>query len=778
MTTVMKTSREVRGIGLSIPRFDAPEKVTGKTQYVGDLQLPGLLQARLLRSPHAHARITRIDTSKAKALPGVRAVLTAADIPELKPSAKTRAHAMLAIDRVVFVGQPVAAIAADDLAIADEALDLIEVDYEPLPGAVDPIKSMQPNAPHVADRGTEADTSEALAHSGIAVVGRETTTRRAERRPAGRLDARRRGGGDGRGRLHHREDVPRPDGPPGVHRGARGRCRLRPARADHGLGQHAGLVQDARRDRGRPAHPGGAASRSSRWSAAAASAARFGRWSSRSPCLLSKATGKPVSLIMTRREELLAGMPAPSVTIRLKTGVKKDGTPLALEGETVIEAGAYSGALLTMSGVFLASVYQWPVFDVIGYEVLTHKPSIAAYRAPMAPQTAFVIDSHMDQIARRLGFDPTEYKLKYLQRGGDLMAHDQPWAVNGACECMEALAKHPLWLERDAWRASGGKDGHGLRGTGLAIGGWVPNIQPTSATVRLDTDGTLTVVTGSVDIAGTNMGLALIAAEAYGVDIENVRIITGDTDSSPLAGLSAGSKTTYTMGASVRDAAADARQQTLNIAARELEVAVDDLEIDSDSVVVRGVPDRAIKLATIGKRSNTFGSPIPPVLGSASNAFLVQAPAFAAELARLEIDPDTGEVTLHDFVVAQDVGKAINPLGIEGQMQGGAVQSLGFALSEGLLYDDQGRLTNPSLLDYRKLTAADLPDIETILIEVPAPEGPFGARGVGEPPIVPAPAAIANAIEDATGLRLLDLPLTPEKIALGLATRNGHNGQT
>jgi CO/xanthine dehydrogenase Mo-binding subunit len=483
-----------------------------------------------------------------------------------------------------------------------------------------------------------------------------------------------------------------------------------------------------------------------------------------------------VSLIMTRREELQAGMPAPGVVIRLKTGVKRDGTPLALEAETVVEAGAFSGALLTMSGVFLASVYLWPAFDVRGFEVLTHKPSIAAYRAPLAPQTHFAIDSQMDHIAHRLGLDPTAYKLRYLQQGGDLMANGSAWAVNGARECVQALAEHPLWVDRDAWRASGGRDGHGLRGTGLAIGGWVPNIQPTSATVRLDSDGTVAVVTGSVDIAGTNMGLALIAAEAYGVDIEQVRIITGDTDTAPLTGLSAGSKTTYTVGAAVAEAAEDARQQTLKIAARELEVGIEDLDLQGDSVVVRGVPDRSIKLAVIGKKSNTFGSKIAPVLGSSSLAFDVQAPAFAAQLARLEIDPDTGEVTLHGFVVAQDVGKAINPLGIEGQMQGGAVQSLGFALSEGLQYDDQGRLTNPSLLDYRKLTAADLPDIETIMVEVPAPAGPFGARGVGEPPIVAAPAAIANAIEDATGVRLVELPLTPEKIALGLVNKDRANG--
>jgi CO/xanthine dehydrogenase Mo-binding subunit len=770
MATIMQTTREVRGIGLSIPRFDAPEKVTGRTQYVTDLHLAGLLQARLLRSPHAHARIKRIDVTRARALPGVRAVLTAADIPQLKPGPKTRAHALLAIDRVVFAGQPVAAVAADDAAIADEALDLIEVEYEPLPVAADPVASMSPDAPRVPDRGTEADTSEAQAHSGIAVSGTQTSTKAANIAQQGRLTR-----GDVAAEMARADVVVEQTyRVPMVHQGY---IEPHAAIADydpHGRVTIWTSTQGAFACRAEvadvldlpearikviPMECGGGFG------------GKIRALLEPLAVLLSRASGRPVSLVMSRREELQAGMPAPGVIIRLKTGVKQDGTPLALEAETIVESGAYSGSLLTMSAVFLASVYLWPAFDVVGYEVLTNKPSVAAYRAPLAPQTHFAIDSHMDHIAHKLGLEPATYKLRYLQQGGDTMANNQAWAINGARECYEQLTNHRLWRERDEWRASGGRDGHGLRGTGLAIGGWVPNIQPTSATVRLDSDGTVAVVTGSVDIAGTNMGLALIAAEAYGVDIERVRIVTGDTDSSPLTGLSAGSKTTYTVGAAVADAARDARKQTLAIAARELEVAIEDLDLDSDSVVVRGVPDKSIKLATIGKRSNTFGSPIPPVLGSASLAFDVQAPAFAAELARLEIDPDTGEVTLHDFVVAQDVGKAINPLGIEGQMQGGAVQSLGFALTEGLQYDGEGRLTNPSLLDYRKLTAADLPNIETIIVEVPAPAGPFGARGVGEPPIVPAPAAIANAIEDATGLRLTELPLTPEKIALGLASR-------
>jgi len=489
--------------------------------------------------------------------------------------------------------------------------------------------------------------------------------------------------------------------------------------------------------------------------------------------LLARATGRPVRYVMTRREELEAGMPAPQVIIRLKTGVTRDGALMALEAETVIEAGAYAGAVLTMSAVFLASLYRWPNFVVRGFEVLTHKPSIAAYRAPTSPHTTFAIDSQMEQIAHALGLDPVEFRLRHLMNEGDPMAHGQPWQSNGARAVLERAAQHPLWRERAAWKASGGKDGRGLRGTGLAVGGWVPGLQPTSATMRLNPDGSLTVLTGQVDIAGTNIALAQIAASTYGVDVDRVRIVTGDTDSSPMTGLSAGSKTIYTVGAAVQAAAEDARRQTLAIAAAELETAPEDLEIEDGRVVVRGAPERGVSLAEIGKKGNLYMSKVPPVLGAGHLAFAQQAPAFSAQLARVEVDPDTGALTLHDFVVVQDVGFAINPLGVEGQMQGGAVQSLGIALTEGLQFDDQGRVMNPSLLDYRKLTAADLPNIETIIVEIPSPAGPFGARGVGEPPIVPAPAALANAIEDATGARITELPLTPERIALALLEQAG-----
>jgi CO/xanthine dehydrogenase Mo-binding subunit len=771
----MKTTREVKGVGLAIPRPDGPEKVTGHVQYVADIKRRGLLHAKLLRSPHAHARIARIDVSRALALAGVKAVLTAADVPELKRKAPTRAHAVLAIDRAMFVGHPVAAVAADEVSIAEEALDLIEVEYEVLPAAVDPLASMQPGAPPVADAGTEADTSEAMAHGAVTVAKTEAAPAKAVNvSQQSRLNR----GDVAKGFAESDLVLEKTYRVPMVHQGylephavlaewdtagnltlwssTQGSFNTRSEVADV-------LEIPENRIRVIPVECGGG----------------FGG-KIRALCepitaLLARATRRPVRYVMTRREELEAGMPAPQVIIRLKTGVKRDGTLMALEAETVLETGAFSGTVLAVSGVFLASLYKWPAFDVRGSEVLTHKPSVAAYRAPVAPQTIFAIDSHMEQIARALDLDPLEFRRRHLMRPDDPMANGQPWQSNGAHEVLDRIAEHPLWKTRHAWAKSSGADGRKRRGTGFALGGWLGGLQPTGATVRLNPDGSLGVLTGQVDIAGTNIALAQIAASAYGLDVDKVKITTGDTDVAPVTGLSAGSKTIYTVGVAVMEAAKDARRQTLEIAAKELEAAVQDLEIEDGRVVVRGMPDRGITLAQIGKKGNLYMSKVEPVLGVSHPAFTQQAPAFAAELARIEVDPDTGEVTLHDFVVVQDAGRAINPLGVEGQMQGGSVQSLGMALTEALMFDDSGRLTNPSLLDYKKLTAADLPSIETIIVEVPSPAGPFGARGVGEPPIIPAPAAIANAIQDAAGIRLTELPLTPERIALAVV-RNGGNG--
>ena len=763
--STMKTTRDVKGVGISIPRPDGPEKVTGRVQYVADIQAKGLLHAKLLRSPHAHAKIVSIDTSAAKALPGVRAVLTAKDIPHLKKKAPTRAHAVLAIDRVVFMGQPVAAVAADEPAIAEEALDLIKVEYQVLAASIDPLKAMLPGAPPVADAGTEADTSEALAHSAVAIAKSDTPAKAVNISQQARLQR----GDPAKGFAESDHILEKTYRVPMVHQGYLEPHAVLAEWDRNGLLTLWASTQGSFNTRSEVADVLGIPENSIRVIPVECGGGFGGKI--RALCepitaVLAQVTKRPVRYVMTRREELQAGMPAPQVIIKLKTGVKRDGTLMALDAETVIDSGAYSGAVLAVSAVFLGSMYKWPSFDIRGFEVLTHKPSVAAYRAPVAPQTIFAIESQMEQIARDLDLDSVEFRMRHLIQAGDPMVNGQPWQSNGAKQVLARIAEHPHWKSRKQW-VTAGTNGK-RRGVGLALGGWLGGLQPTGATVRLNPDGTLAVLTGQVDIAGTNISLAQIAASAYGVDTDLVRITTGDTDVAPMTGLSAGSKTIYTVGAAVLQAAEDARRQTFEIAAAELEASVHDLELVDGKVTVRGAPNKGITLATIGKKGNLYMSKTPPVLGKANPAFTQQAPGFAAQLARLELDPDTGEVTLLDFVVVQDVGKAINPMAVAGQMQGGAVQSIGIALTEGLMFDDSGRLTNPSLLDYRKLTAADLPNLETIIVEVPAPAGPFGARGVGEPPIIPAPAAIANAIQNATGARLTELPMSPERIALAL----------
>src|SRR5499427_5972246 len=498
MSTVMKTTRDVKGIGLSIPRPDGPDKVTGQVQYVADLNPRGLLHAKLLRSPHAHAKIVRIDVSRAKALPGVRAVLTAADIPQLKKKAPTRAHAVLAIDRVVFAGQPVAAVAADELAIAEEAVDLIDVQYEVLPVAADPLESMKPGAPPVAELGTEADTSEAQAHGSVAGV---TTEAKPSKAVNISQQARLQRGDVAKAFTESDVVIENTYRVPMVHQGylephavlaqwdssgnltlwasTQGSFNTRSEVADV-------LELPENRIKVIPMECGGG----------------FGG-KIRALCepitaVLARATNRPVRYVMTRREELEAGMPAPQVIIKLKTGAKRDGNLMAIEAEAILESGAFSGAILTMSAVFLSSVYQFPNFEVRAFEVLTHKPSIAAYRAPTAPHTFFAIDAQMDQMASALGHDPVAFRMRHLMQEGDPMANGQPWQSNGAKQVLTRLAEHPHWKKRAEWKASSPKGK--LRGTGISLGGWLGGLQPTGATVRLNPDGTLQVMTGQVDI--------------------------------------------------------------------------------------------------------------------------------------------------------------------------------------------------------------------------------------------------------------------------------------
>ena len=502
--------RRLNVIGKPLIKVDAKAKCIGELKYADDIVLPRMLHTRLLRSTVPHARIVSIDTSRARVLPGVRAVITAADIPQLKRKAPTRAHAVLAIDRVVFVGQPVAAVAADELAIAEEALDLIDVRYEVLPAAVDPLQSMKPGAPPVAEAGTEADTSEALAHGSVSGVTTETKPAKAvnisQQAKLGRGDV-------AKGFAESDVVIEKTYRIPMVHQGY--------------LEPHAVLAQwDTNGQLTLWASTQGSFNTRSEVAEVLElpentikvipmeCGGGFGG-KIRALCepitaVLARVTGRPVRYVMTRREELEAGNPAPQVIIRLKSGVKRDGTLMALEAETVIESGAFSGAVLAVSSVFLASLYLWPAFEVRGFEVLTHKPSIAAYRAPVAPHTIFAIDSHMEQIALVLGMDPVEFRLRHLQSEGKPMANNQPWLNNGAIEVLQRIAEHPLWKNRAQWKASG-ENGR-LRGTGLALGGWLGGLLAPSQAIPVTTTVPVTKVTRTETKTVDRPGHSLIPA--------------------------------------------------------------------------------------------------------------------------------------------------------------------------------------------------------------------------------------------------------------------------
>jgi CO/xanthine dehydrogenase Mo-binding subunit len=467
---------------------------------------------------------------------------------------------------------------------------------------------------------------------------------------------------------------------------------------------------------------------------------------------------------MTRTEEFFATTPAPASIIELKTGVRRDGTLTAIEARVIFDAGAFAGAPVGIALLLLGGCYRVPNLHLRGYEVLSHKPGNGAYRAPGAVQAAFALESQMDETARAIGMDPLDLRVKNASRPGDPLPTGRPWPKMGLVQCLEALR------EARAGRASApaAANGHCRRGVGIAVGGWMGGIESASAVCRLDRDGTVTVVLGTVDMSGTNTAMAQITAEAFGVDIDDVKVVNGDSETAPYAGASGGSKITYTVGRAVERAARDARRQLLAIAGAELEASPEDLEIADRAVRVRGMPDRALPIARLAKLCMQFGAKYEPVFGRGQSATIDRSPAFAAHLAEVEVDTETGGVRVLRHLVAQDVGRAINPAAVEGQIQGAVAQGMGWALLERMPYDERGQLLSATLMDYALPQSDQAPPVETVLVEIASDHGPFGAKGVGEPPVVAAPAAIANAVAAAVGRRFTDLPITAEAVLRAL----------
>ncbi len=744
-------------VGVSSPRRDSEPKVRGTTRYAADASIPGLLHARLVLSHEAHAMIKSIRTEAARAIPGVVAVLTADDLP-IKGSGKGRLFEPLAREEVVYAGQPVALVVAESEALAEDGVELVEVELEPLEPVLDLEAATLPDAPlaRVKVRELEGGSDLGDAHASVAAGGIGDQEDLSDNV----LDTAQLANGDvdaalaaSHVRVQGRLTTPwmyqgyiepqsavawlEPDGELVVRSSTQAPFGTRDS-----LANLFGLSVERIRIRSAPL--GGAFG---------------GKMMIIEPLVASAALAlrRPVALSMTRSEDMAASNPAGAEILSLEIGADADGNLTGIRSRVLIDRGATDDfGVESIASLLACGPYRWRAHELTSLGVSTNRVTFGAYRAPTAPPAAFAVESLIDELARRLEMDPLELRLRNVVDEGDPNPAGLKFPIFGARQCLERLRDHSLWGQRDQV-----SDGEGI---GVAVGWWPGGYEPAAAACRLDADGSLTVITGAADMSGVETGFATIAAEAFGVDPSKIRVVNADTSSAPYAGTSGGSKVTYTVGRAVERAATEARERLLEVAADELEIAPEDLEIVNGSVQPAGVPAKAIAIQELASKILSFGSPYPPVEGHGRVA-LPQAPQSAAHLSHVRVDADTGAVTVLGHVVAQDVGRALNPALVEGQMRGGTTQGLGWALFEELVHDSHGQLTTGTFVDYAMPTASNVPLIDTEIVEVPVPEGPYGAKGVGEAPVVGVPGAVANAIAAATGgVRLWQLPMTPERV--------------
>jgi CO/xanthine dehydrogenase Mo-binding subunit len=743
-------------IGISRRRVDGEGKVRGITRFAADVPVRDLLHARLVLAAEAHGRIASIDVDAALRVPGVVAVLTAADLP-FAEGAAGRAGQPLAREEIVYSGQPVALVVAETEAAAADGVDEVFVEVEPLPAVLDLEDAMAPGAPSARVQVEEGDGHDAGAAHAAVQGAEEGEDEDLSDNVAGRMRMR---AGDAEDALAGGDAT------------ASARMRtawmyqgyLEPQVATAWVEPEGGLVvststQGAFSTRQQLADLLGWSHDRVRVRAAPLGGGFGGKLMIVDPLAAAAAVAleRPVRVALTRMEDMAATNPAPAELMELEAGATADGRLTAVRGRIVLDRGANDEFGLEALAAALASgPYTWEARDLSAYGVLTNRVTFGAYRAPAAPPAAFAIETLIDELATDLGLDPIELRLRNVLREGDTGPDGQPFPVFGAAECLERLREHPLWERRGEL-----PDGEGV---GVALGYWPGGLEPAAASCRLDADGRLTIVTGAVDMSGTETVFQTIAAEAFGLSQDSVRVVTGDTMGTPFAGVSGGSKITYTVGRAIEHAARQARERLLEVAATELEIAPEDLELVDGEVRPAGSPDRGLGIEEIARKVLAFGSPYAPVEGYGGVAQTTRAPAAAAHLSHVRVDRETGEVTLLGHVVAQDVGRALNPALVAGQLLGGATQGFGWALFEELAYDGDGQLRTGSFVEYAIPSIDRVPPIDLEIVEVPTPNGPFGAKGVGEAPVIAVAGAVANAVASAVGVRMRELPMSSLRV--------------
>ncbi|MSQ29559.1 MAG: xanthine dehydrogenase family protein molybdopterin-binding subunit [Dehalococcoidia bacterium] len=751
-------STEVRPsiIGTRPIRPDGFDKVAGRALYGADIRLPGMLYGRVKRSPHAHAIITRIDVSKALALPGVHAVVTHADFPPPRERivqtfrgpgpAEWELERLLARRKVLFRGHPVAAVCATDLHIAEDALELIEVEYEVLPPVLSLHDALLPSAPILHDDGF----ADAIAGLFDPVDGRPTNI-------ATRLEL---GAGDIERGFREADVIVEREYETGTYHqgyiephngtaiwGPDGRVTIwTSTQGAFGMRENVSRVLGLSISRVRviPAEIGGGFG------------AKNVMYLEPLAALLSrKSGGRPVQVRMSNQEVLEATGPTSATRSWVKLGAKRDGTIVAADVRLEYEAGAYHGAPVAGGARCALGPYAIANQRVVGYDVVLNKPKVAAYRAPGASASEFAVESAIDELAQTLGMDPMDLRMKNPARQGMRRSDGATHGSVGTVEVMRATMEHPHYRSELA-----GKD----RGRGVAMGFWQNGGGESSAFATVHTDGSATLLTGSVDIGGQRAALAMQFAETLGIAYEDVNSLVADTESVGFTNNTGGSRTTFATGWAVHQTALDIRAQLEQRVAKIWEVDPAAVSYDPASAVLRGPGDRTMTFKEAAGRLPHSGGMIQAHADIVSTSIGSVGACMAAHIVDVEVDRETGKVTILRYTAVQDVGRAIHPSYVEGQIQGGVAQGVGMALSEDYFYDAAGVMRNSSLLDYRMPTALDLPMIDVVLVEVPNPGHPYGVRGVGEVPIVPPLAAIANAIADAIGVRTPKLPASPRVI--------------
>ena len=710
-------------LGHPRPAIDGRAKALGVTRYAGDVQLAGMLHAQPVLSQEAHARLRAVRASAACAVPGVAAVLTADDLPVTATPPETRHQAVLARDIVTFCGQPVALVVAESAAAAADGAALVEVDYDPLPPVVGVAGAAHDRPPSASGEYRRGDAAAALR-------GSDHVVKRTCRTPFVH-----------QGYLEPCAAVAAPDPGGGgvtVYSGCQGQfdvraqlasilelspaaIRIVPMAVGGGFGGKGGLIDPL----------------------AAAAALRLNR---------------PVKLVLDRSSDLATTTPSPAMAIELELGANRHGELTALRVEITLDNGAFPNGMGGGIAKRLAGCYRIPHLSIRWRDVCTNVHATGAYRAPGAPQTTFALETAVDALAAALDIDPLEFRTRNVVRAGDPQPDGTPWPAGGQLACLEAVASHPLWRSRH--QDPGG-------GTGIAIAGWIPLVDPCAAACRVDPDGTVVVTLGAVDISGVYSSLVLVAAEEMGVEPRQVRVQIADSASAPYGPSAGGSNIACSAADAVRSAAAEAKRQLLTLAADHFEAAVEDLEIAGGAVRVAGVPDRPITIGALAHAAQSADSSLPhrqgPIQAHGRAAGPGGAAVFVAHVVRVAVDRETGRVRPTDYLSVQDVGFALNPLLVEGQLHGGAAQGLGIGLHEALRHDEAGQLLTGTLMDYGLPKATSVPPVTAQLLETPS-HGPYGARGVGEPPIIAGAAAAANAIRAATGAQPASLPLDAETV--------------